>query len=41
MTDFPKPPFDRQRPLTPSVRDADMDPRPDVGEAHDKGSERL
>lgn len=41
MTDFPKPPFDRQRPLTPPARDADMDPRPDYGEAHYRGSGRL
>ena len=41
MTDFPKPPFDRQRQLTPPARDADMDPRPDYGEAHYRGSGRL
>ena len=41
MTDFPKPPFENQRPLTPPGRDADMDPRPDYGEAHYKGSGRL
>ena len=41
MTNFPKPPFERQRPLTPPARDADMDPRPDYGEAHYRGSGRL
>jgi NAD(P)-dependent dehydrogenase (short-subunit alcohol dehydrogenase family) len=41
MTAFPKPPFDNQRQLTPPARDADMDPRPDYGEAHYKGSGRL
>lgn len=41
MTEFPKPPFDKQRALTPPGRDADMDPRPDYGEAHYKGSGRL
>jgi NAD(P)-dependent dehydrogenase (short-subunit alcohol dehydrogenase family) len=41
MTDFPKPPFDGQQQLTPPGRDADMDPRPDYGEAHYRGSNRL
>jgi NAD(P)-dependent dehydrogenase (short-subunit alcohol dehydrogenase family) len=41
MTTFPKPPFDNQRQLTPPGRDADMDPRPDYGEAHYRGSGRL
>ena len=41
MTEFPKPPFDKQRALTPPARDADMDPRPDYGEASYKGSGRL
>src|ERR1700712_2012368 len=41
MAEFPKPPFDKQRQLTPPGRDADMDPRPDYGEAHYKGSGRL
>nr|USU31237.1 SDR family oxidoreductase [Methylobacterium sp. OTU13CASTA1] len=41
MTQFPKPPFENQRPLTPPGRDVDMDPKPDYGEAHYKGSGRL
>ncbi|AWN47750.1 NAD(P)-dependent oxidoreductase [Methylobacterium terrae] len=41
MTDFPKPPFARQKPIPMPGRDADMDPRPDYGETRYKGSGRL
>ncbi|GJD94813.1 SDR family oxidoreductase [Methylobacterium iners] len=41
MVDFPKPPFENQRPIKPPGRDEEMDPRPDYGEAHYKGSGRL
>ena len=41
MANFPKPPFHRQKPQDPPGRDADMDPRPDYGEASYKGSGRL
>ncbi|GJD64196.1 SDR family oxidoreductase [Methylobacterium frigidaeris] len=41
MTDFPKPPFERQKPIPMPGRDADMDPRPDYGETRYKGSGRL
>ncbi|SFU78440.1 hypothetical protein SAMN02799631_02268 [Methylobacterium sp. 174MFSha1.1] len=41
MTDFPKPPFDRQTLIPMPGRDAEMDPRPDYGETRYKGSGRL
>ncbi|MGX7704639.1 SDR family oxidoreductase [Methylobacterium sp. Gmos1] len=41
MTEFPKPPFERQKPIPMPGRDADMDPRPDYGETRYKGSGRL
>ncbi|BCM83685.1 dehydrogenase [Methylobacterium indicum] len=41
MTDFPKPPFGRQKPIPMPGRDADMDPRPDYGETRYRGSGRL
>ncbi|MEH3144776.1 MAG: SDR family oxidoreductase [Methylobacterium frigidaeris] len=41
MTEFPKPPFDRQKPIPMPGRDAEMDPRPDYGEASYRGSGRL
>ncbi|AWN52288.1 SDR family oxidoreductase [Methylobacterium sp. 17Sr1-1] len=41
MTDFPKPPFDRQKLIPMPGRDAEMDPRPDYGETRYKGSGRL
>ncbi|HEX8415967.1 MAG TPA: SDR family oxidoreductase [Methylobacterium sp.] len=41
MVDFPKPPFENQQRIEPPGRDAEMDPRPDYGEAHYKGSGRL
>lgn len=41
MTEFPKPPFDRQKPIPMPGRDAGMDPRPDYGETRYKGSGRL
>ncbi|TGD94729.1 SDR family oxidoreductase [Methylobacterium nonmethylotrophicum] len=41
MTDFPKPPFARQKPIPMPGRDAEMDPRPDYGETRYKGSGRL
>ncbi|MET7247052.1 SDR family oxidoreductase [Methylobacterium sp. EM32] len=41
MTEFPKPPFDRQTLIPMPGRDAEMDPRPDYGETRYKGSGRL
>ncbi|GJD50736.1 General stress protein 39 [Methylobacterium crusticola] len=41
MTDFPKPPFERQKPIPMPGRDAEMDPRPDYGETRYRGSGRL
>ena len=41
MTDFPKPPFERQKLIPMPGRDAEMDPRPDYGETRYKGSGRL
>ncbi|MGE7413786.1 SDR family oxidoreductase [Methylobacterium tarhaniae] len=41
MTDFPKPPFERQTLIPMPGRDAEMDPRPDYGETRYKGSGRL
>lgn len=41
MTDFPKPPFERQKLIPMPGRDAEMDPRPDYGETSYKGSGRL
>ncbi|ACA15397.1 short-chain dehydrogenase/reductase SDR [Methylobacterium sp. 4-46] len=41
MIDFPKPPFSRQKPIPMPGRDAEMDPRPDYGEGHYRGSGRL
>ncbi|KMO34490.1 SDR family oxidoreductase [Methylobacterium aquaticum] len=38
---FPKPPFDRQRPIPMPGHDAGMDPRPDYGETRYRGSGRL
>lgn len=41
MTDFPTPPFDNQRAISPPGRDDEMDPRPDYGETSYRGSGRL
>ncbi|WP_298956465.1 SDR family oxidoreductase [uncultured Methylobacterium sp.] len=41
MTDFPKPPFARQKKIPMPGRDAEMDPRPDYGETSYRGSGRL
>jgi len=41
MTDFPKPPFERQKLIPMPGRDDEMDPRPDYGETSYKGSGRL
>lgn len=41
MVDFPKPPFENQRQIKPPGHDSDMDPRPDYGEAHYRGSNKL
>ncbi|WP_407519723.1 SDR family oxidoreductase [Methylobacterium oryzisoli] len=39
--DFPKPPFSRQKQIPMPGRDSEMDPRPDYGETHYRGTGRL